>query len=345
MSAGFDVERFLREREKTWHELEGMLASVERAGTRSLGIDGARRFAKLYRQVSADLVRARTELVDASVQDYLNDLVARAYRQVYAGTGGSGTRVLQFFALEFPALVRLEWRVVALSAALFWAGGAVGAAGMALDPGAAAVLIPEQHQATTPDERIAEEERASDHGSSDAAAFSSFLFTHNIQVSFLVFAMGITFGIGTVALMFYNGVPLGALAWQYHASGHGLFFWAWILPHGIPEISEIVIAGAAGLILARGLLRPGRRTRRDALVREARVAARLVVGGMPVLVLAGLIEGTISQMHAPLMPYWAKLAFAAAVAAGLFLWLARAGRGLRSDPAGADPSAPDASGA
>ncbi|MBX7195274.1 MAG: stage II sporulation protein M [Sandaracinaceae bacterium] len=305
-----------------------MLGNVERRGTSSLGIEGARRFAKLYRMVSADLVRARTELVDASIQDYLNDLVARAYRHVYAGTARSGWGVLRFFALEFPALVRAERRVVALSAALFLLGGIVGAAGMAVDPGAAAVLVPEQHQSITPDERIAEEEGTAGHASDEAAAFSSFLFTHNIQVSFLVFAMGITFGIGTTALMFYNGVPLGALAWQYHASGHGLFFWAWILPHGIPEISEIVIAGAAGLILARGLLWPGRRSRRDALVHEARTAVRLVVGGMPVLVLAGLIEGTISQMHAPLMPYPAKLVFAAVIGAGLFTWLLRAGRGL-----------------
>lgn len=304
-----------------------MLASVERSGTRALGIDGARRFSKLYRQVSADLIRARTELVDASIQDYLNDLVARAYQHVYAGTVGSGARVWSFFALDFPRLVRSEWRVVALSAALFLAGAVVGAGGMALDPSAAAVLIPEQHQATTPAERVADEERGSGHGSSDAAAFSSFLFTHNIQVSFLVFALGLTFGVGTAALMFYNGVPLGALAFQYHAAGHGLFFWAWILPHGIPEITEIVVAGAAGLILARGLVRPGRRSRRDALVREARTAARLVVGGMPVLVLAGLIEGTISQLHAPVMPYWAKLVFALAVGVALFGWLARAGRG------------------
>ncbi|MBN8616011.1 MAG: stage II sporulation protein M [Deltaproteobacteria bacterium] len=333
-TAGFDVERFLRDREKHWHELESMLFQVERSGTRALGIEGARKFAKLYRQVSADLVRARTELVDASIQDYLNDLVARAYRHVYAGTVGSGWGVLRFFAQEFPALVRAERRAVALSAALFFLGGIVGAAGMALDPNASAVLVPEQHQATTPTERIQEEERSDGHASDEAAAFSSFLFTHNIQVSFLVFAMGITFGIGTTALMFYNGVPLGALAWQYHAAGHGLFFWAWILPHGIPEISEIVIAGAAGLILARGLLWPGRRSRRDALVHEAKIAVRLVVGGMPVLVLAGLIEGTISQMHAPLMPYWAKLIFAVVVGTALFTWLARAGRSLeREEPA------------
>ncbi len=334
-TAGFDVERFLRDREKHWHELESMLFQVESRGTKALGIEGARKFAKLYRQVSADLVRARTELVDASIQDYLNDLVARAYRHVYAGTVGSGWGVWRFFAQEFPALVRAERRVVALSAALFFVGGIVGAAGMALDPNAAAVLVPEQHQATTPGERIAEEETSLGHASDEAAAFSSFLFTHNIQVSFLVFAMGITFGIGTTALMFYNGVPLGALAWQYHATGHGVFFWAWILPHGIPEITEIVVAGAAGLILARGLLWPGRRSRRDALVHEAKRAVRLVVGGMPVLVLAGLIEGTISQMHAPIMPYWAKLLFAIVVGTALFTWLARAGRSLDTERAGA----------
>ena len=333
MASGFDVARFLKEREKIWHELENLLGQVERKGTKELGIEGARRFAKLYRQVSADLIRARTEAIDASLQDYLNDLVARAYAHVYAGTsaGNTGRRVRdiwRFFALEFPALFRLEWRVIFVSAALFLGGGVVGAAGMAFDPNAAAVLVPEQHQTTTPTERIAEEESGDGHSTSEAAAFSSFLFTHNIQVSFLVFALGLTLGIGTTGLMFYNGVPLGALAWQYHAAGQGLFFWAWILPHGIPEITEIVIAGAAGLILARGLLRPGRRSRGDALVQEAKIAARMVVGGMPVLVLAGLIEGSISQMHAPLMPYWVKLVFAAIVGTALYTWLLRAGRSL-----------------
>lgn len=332
MAAGFDVERFLREREPHWHDLEALLAQVERSGARSLGIEGARRFSKLYRQVSDDLVRARTELVDATVQDYLNDLVARAYRLVYAGTVPVGSlaslrRLVAFFALDFPALVRLEWRVVALSAALFFAGGALGAAGLALDPRAASVLLPEQHQLTTPSDRVAEEEARGAHAASEAAAFSSFLFTHNIQVSFLVFAMGLTFGVGTSALLFYNGVPLGALAYQYHAYGQGLFFWAWVLPHGIPEISAIVIAGAAGLVLARGLVRPGRRSRRDALVHEARRSVRLVVGAMPILVVAGLIEGSISQLHAPVVPYAVKLVFAGLVGVALYAWLALAGRG------------------
>ncbi len=304
---------------------------VERRGVRSLESQGARRLAKLYRMACADLVRARTELVDASVQDYLNDLVARAHQEVYAGERGRGRGLLRFFGLEFPALVRAEWRAIALSAAFLAGGLATGASAMALDPAGARVLLPEPHQALTPSERVARDEGHDEHGGGEAAAFSSFLFTHNIQVSFLVFALGLTFGVGTAALLFYNGVPIGALLAQYHADGRGLFFWAWILPHGIPELTQIVIAGGAGFVLARGLVRPGRRERRAALVAAARRAARLVIGGMPILVVAGLVEGTISQMHAPAMPYSAKLLFASVLGLGLALWLGWAGRGLERD--------------
>ncbi len=323
---GFDVNRFLSERRSEWDELEDLLAGVEREGLSSLGIDGARRFGKLYRSVSSDLIRARTELVDASVTDYLNDLVARSYAQIHAGTGRRGKRLFAFFIEEFPRLFRLEWKAIALSAALFFAGGGVGAIAVAIDADALGVVIPEQHQAWTPEERIERDTARGEHDSHQAAQFSSFLFTHNIQVTFLVFTMGLTFGVGTVSLLFYNGVPIGALAMQYHQAGQDLFFWAWILPHGIPELTSIFVAGGAGLLLARGLLMPGRRRRRDALVAEAKQAARLVVGVMPVLVVAGLIEGTISQMHEPTMPYWFKLLFALLVGTGLYAWLLLAGR-------------------
>lgn len=323
---GFDVNRFLRERRPEWEELESLLSRVEREGMAALGIEGARRFGKLYRSVSSDLIRARTELVDAAVTDYLNDLVARSYAQIHAGTGQRGKRLLRFFVEGFPRLFRQEWKAVALAALLLLAGGGVGAVAVAVDADALGVLIPEQHQAWTPEERIARDTERGTHTGQHAAQFSSFLFTHNIKVSFLVFALGITFGVGTVSVLFYNGVPLGALAMQYHQAGQDLFFWAWILPHGIPELTSIFIAGGAGLLIARGLLLPGRRTRRDALIHEARRSARLVVGAMPILVVAGLIEGTISQIHAPTIPYAVKLLFAALVGVGLFAWLLLAGR-------------------
>ena len=323
---GFDVRRFVDERTPQWGELERALVALEQRGMSALGLEGARNFGKLYRAVSSDLLVARGELVDAAIVDYLNDLVARAYAHVHSGTGSKARRLPQFFLREFPRLFRAEWRVVTLSALLFFGGGAVGAVAMAVDPHAAGVLIPEDHQQRTPAERVAEDEGGPGHTGDEGAAFSSFLFTHNIQVTFMVFALGLTFGVGTASMMFTNGVPLGALAVQYHQYGKGLFFWAWILPHGIPEVTQVIIAGAAGLVLARGLLVPGRLGRKDAVVAEARRAVRLVVGGMPVLVLAGLIEGTISQLHEPIIPYALKLAFAGVVGVAVWAYLLFAGR-------------------
>jgi uncharacterized membrane protein SpoIIM required for sporulation len=324
---GFDVNRFVDERTPVWTRLEHLLRLAEQEGLASLHLSGARELSKLYRAVSSDLIRARTEQVNASVVDYLNDIVARAYAIIHTTPASTERRIFEFFAFGFPRLFRKEWRAIVLAATMLGAGAAVGALFVAVDPHSLGALIPEMHQAHTPDERVGREETTGGSAAPDrAAAFSGWLFTHNIQVTFIVFALGITFGVGTVALLFYNGVPLGALAMQYHQAGLGTFFWAWILPHGIPELTEVAVAGGAGLIVARGLWLPGRRRRRDALTAEASTAAALVLGGMPILVLAGLIEGTISQMHAPVLPYEAKLAFAALVGAAVYYYLLVAGR-------------------
>ncbi len=219
---GFDVNRFMQERAPAWEELEALLRDVDVRGLSSLDIAGARRFGGLYRSVSSDLIRARTELVDAAVADYLNDLVARSYAHIYAGSGGRARNLLRFFSHEFPRLFRAEARAIGASAAILLAGVAFGAAFTALDPQALGVLVPDEHQTLTPHERVAHEEESGGLDRGDAsAAFSSFLFTHNIQVTFLVFALGITFGVGTVGVLFFNGVPLGALAVQYHLDGRG----------------------------------------------------------------------------------------------------------------------------
>jgi uncharacterized membrane protein SpoIIM required for sporulation len=324
---GFDVNRFVDERTPVWTRLEQLLRRVDQEGLSSLHLAGARELSKLYRAVSSDLIRARTEQVNASVVDYLNDIVARSYAIIHGTPASTERRILEFFVHGFPRLFRKEWRAIALAAAMLGTGAVVGAAFVAADPQSHGALIPEMHQVHTPGERVGREEVDGGGATPDqAAAFSGWLFTHNIEVTFVVFALGITFGVGTAALLFYNGVPLGALAMQYHQAGLDTFFWAWILPHGIPELTEVAVAGGAGLIVARGLWLPGRRRRRDALTAEAATAAALVLGGMPILVLAGVIEGTISQIHEPVLPYEAKLGFAAVIAAGLYYYLLAAGR-------------------
>jgi uncharacterized membrane protein SpoIIM required for sporulation len=188
------------------------------------------------------------------------------------------------------------------------------------DPDAAPYLVPEQHLKLDPKERAADEaDRKASVG--QQAEFSSFLFTHNIQVAFLAFALGITAGIGTAIMLFGNGVLLGALAWVYASKGMAGWFWAWILPHAIPEVSAICIAGAAGFVIARGLVAPKGLSRRQAVRKEAVTAVKLLLGTLALFVLAGFIEGTISQIHPPRLSVAFKITFALVVGAGVYAYL------------------------
>jgi uncharacterized membrane protein SpoIIM required for sporulation len=307
-----------------WSELERLVQRAAAAGR--LSLRDAERLALLYRWTTADLLRARSAGHEPAEAAYLEGLMRAAYAGVYGAAPRAGSfGVWHFLAHEFPALVRAEARLLALSASLLFAGALCGAAVMSFDPAALSVVVPELHQDQTPVERVREEAQRDFFDPGGSALFSSFLFTHNIQVTFLVFGLGISWGLGTAAVLFWNGIPLGALAAQYFASGQGLFFLAWILPHGVLELTVVTISGAAGFVLARGLLRPGARSRRRAFGEEAKRAVRLVLGGMPMLVVAGLVEGSLSQMHPPATPLWLKLLFAGCLAGATLWYLTRSG--------------------
>ncbi len=280
----------------------------------------------MYRLSCADLLTARDAWLEASVWEHLDALVARAYAQVYgrkADFSGVLRSSLGFFWQRFPSLVRTEMRLVALSAALVFLGACFGAWVVFSDESALAVVVPDMHLNQTPTERVIGERLGGSQDVGRSTVFSSYLLTHNIQVTFLVFALGLTFGFGSAALLFWNGIPLGALAAQYYQSGESLFFWAWILPHGVVELTVVFIAGAAGFVLARGLWFPGLESRQTALLRESKRAVQLVVGGMPMLVLAGAIEGSLSQLHAPLISYEIKLVFALVLFGFVVAYLSR----------------------
>lgn len=307
-------------------ELSDLLERASRSGEAGLSLAQAERLAELYRLSASDLLRSRRRDPRSEQTLELENLIRRAYPVIYAHGPRRGARALWLFlSADFPVLVRREARLMALSACLLLVGALCGALVMSVDPTAAGIVLPDMHQEQTPAERVQGEARGG-FDANGAAEFSSFLFTHNIQVTFLVFALGLSFGIGTAAVLFWNGIPLGALGAQYFSSGNGLFFLAWILPHGVVELTVVTIAGTAGFVLARGLLRPGQQTRRQVLLGQAKIAVKLVLGGMPLLVLAGLVEGTVSQLHPPQLPYYTKLTVALAMAVGCYWYLVRAGR-------------------
>jgi len=325
-----EIVSFVESRRPRWLELEKLLDKSEAAGMQALSVAEAKQLIRLYRAASGDLLWARSRSAAVEVSGYLNDLVGRAYALTYPGKQAQLVQVGRFLARGFPEVMRRETRMFLAALLLFGAGAGFGYVGMLMDPQAVPYLVPEQHQKLDPLKRAKEAEKADVASVDTQAAFSSFLFTHNIQVAFLCFALGLTAGVGTAIMLFSNGLMLGALAQVYGAKGMGGWFWAWILPHGIPEITAICIAGAGGFVLARGLLAPRGLSRRDALRSESRGAVQLILGTLALFVLAGLIEGTLSQIHPPHLSVAFKIGFALVVGTGVYAYLFSAYRRVKT---------------
>jgi uncharacterized membrane protein SpoIIM required for sporulation len=316
-----ELVEFVEQRRPKWSALERLLDTSEREGLSKLSLDEARTLSRLYRSTSSDLLWVRARAGAADISGYLNDLVGRAYAITYPGKRVRLGEVGRFLTMGFPDVMAREWRMFVAAFLLFWGGFGFGWIGMMFDPDAAPYLVPGDHLKLDPEKRQAEEAKNKGAGAGEQAMFTSFLFTHNIQVAFLAFALGLTAGLGTAILMFLNGVMLGSLAWVYTSKGMAGWFWAWILPHGIPEISAIVIAGAAGFVLARALVAPKGLSRREALKREGKTALQLLLGTLALFVLAGFIEGTISQIHPPRLSVLFKISFALMVGSGVYAYL------------------------
>ena len=157
--------------------------------------------------------------------------------------------------------------------------------------------------------------------------FSAELMTHNTKVAIFTLALGMTFGIGTGVLLFYNGVVLGAVVADYLIAGEGVFLTAWLLPHGSVEIPAILLAGQGGLLLGRTLLFASGRHSLGQRLRMIREDLVILIGGIALLLVwAGIIESFMSQYHEPILPYSVKIVFGALQLCGLFAYVGYFGR-------------------
>jgi uncharacterized membrane protein SpoIIM required for sporulation len=326
-----DLQRFLADEQPVWAELESLLDRFENDPGHRLDLEQAKRFHYLYQRTSADLGKLATFNSEPQLRRHLESLVARAYGEIHE-TRSTPHRIapLRWFFIVFPQTFRRHARMFALSVLATLVGCLLGALALLLDPAAKPVLMPFPHLQLDPSERVAQEEkRAAEHdplGGEQKAAFSGYLMTHNTRVSIFVLALGVTWGAGTLLMLFYNGVLLGAVAADYVAAGQTKFLLGWLLPHGVIEIPAVLIAGQAGLLLAAALI--GWRDRQPMAARLRAASPDLVtlIGGVAVmLVWAGCVEAFLSQYHQPVIPYEAKIAFGLVELALLTLFLAKSG--------------------
>ena len=267
------------------------MGRVDKKGLRSLSTDDIHQIASLYRSVSADLARARTHDAGSALVRELQALTARAYSQIYRGVQRQNWRsVLEFYLWEFPAVVQQTWVYWGLATAVFVLGVLVAWWYAWQDPVFMETVVPYHLIVRVRDEN--ELWMGSILGIEPWA--SSYIMVNNISVAFLAVAGGMTLGLRTLYLLIYNGVNIGAISALVGQNGLAFPFWAFVFPHGSLELPAIFLAGGAGLLLGRAIVFPGRYRRKDAFKVYGTQAAHLVFGIVPMLVIAGVIEGFFS---------------------------------------------------
>jgi uncharacterized membrane protein SpoIIM required for sporulation len=323
-----DLQRFIAGERPYWTELERELDVLEAKPDRRMSLAEVRHFHWLYERTAADLARMITFSSEPETRRYLESLIARAYGEIHeVREHRRRLQPVQWFFQSLPRTFRRRVRAFQLSLAITLAGCAFGGLAIALDPASKPVLMPFPHLQQDPARRVAQEEAgAADRLAGHKTSFSAFLMTHNTRVSILTLALGMTWGVGTIIMLFYNGVLLGAVAVDYIRAGQTRFLLGWLLPHGVVEIPAILIAGQAGLILALALVGWGRRIPLRARLREVSGdVVTLIFGVALLLVWAGFVEGFLSQYHEPVIPYSIKIGFGLVELSLLGLFLARSG--------------------
>lgn len=294
-----DQRSFVRKRGAAWERLEALLARVGRRGLRQLQAPELFELGRLYRWTTSDLAYAQGHGFDPQIVHYLNRLTARAHAYVYGTTVETGrARIARFFSETFPGEVRRSCPYIGLCIALSVLWAAVAYVIVARDPSNAYALLPESIIPAHITKSLHDSNFAF---TPDASAMmSSLIITNNIRVAFMTFAAGIvTAGVGTIYLIIFNALMLGALGALFAHAGFGPDFWATVAPHGFIELTAIQIAGGAGLLIAAGVLLPGRLRRRDAIVQNGRRAGVLIAGVTAMLCVAGIIEGFFSPLRFP----------------------------------------------
>ena len=305
--------QFILKNEERWKQLEAFNQTLKKKGTRSMSRAEIRAFAETFRAVGYHYAYAKTHYPGGSSLPYLSHIVGVAHNYYYVRERGVISDTWGYFRGSFPAQVRRVWYYVLVATILFMLGVVFAYSYVAADTSRFAQIFPFEFV-------------GGDMGDGEVAwdypLMTAVIMTNNIRVAIMALAFGIT-AVGTVWILFYNGMILGALASYIAAAGSHrdmLVFWSLILPHGVPELAAIFLSGACGLMIGHKMLMPGSYTRKDAVLKSARQAVVLVPGIVVMLIVAAIIEGFFTPLGVP--PGF-KLGFAFLTFVGLTLYFAK----------------------
>jgi uncharacterized membrane protein SpoIIM required for sporulation len=291
-----NVERWVAARQVYWQKLEDLLKQIDKKGLSSLSREDLQALGRLYRSAASDLSRARVMRLGTDIVGYLNNLVVKGHNQVYQSPQNRWQDLWHFLWFTFPAVFRNNIFYVLVSFMLFLVPMVGTWVMIVQNPRTAHLEILPGHP-IVPDELwmfVEKHQLWTDAVEGQSPVASSFIATNNIKVTMFAFISGILAGLGTIFLLVTNGMNIGGAfaACQLFGMAHRLV--AFVAPHGVFELSAIFIGGGAGLMLAKGLLFPGEYKRSDSVRIMAKESAQLFLGCIPLLLIAGTIEGYVS---------------------------------------------------
>ncbi len=311
------INPFVTRRVADWRHLETLLLGLR---SRSVSLADVSTVDRLYRRASADLAHAQAFFGGTDVHRYLNQLCGQAYGAIYQRTGAGLSGLMTFYRQTFPAVARQTLVYTQVAAGLLVLGVILGATTVWLSPGGADLILEPMLL-----DHIRRRELWTDqileklHPAEAAIA----IFTNNLRVSFLAFAAGITAATGTVLMLVFNGLHIGAIlacCAQNEVAGTMLSFMS---AHGPVELSIIAMTGGAGLMIGHAMIEPGERPRGVVLRERATKAVQLVLGCSPFLVAIGIVEGFVSP--GAFFPWPLKLLLGVATGFAFWRYLLRGG--------------------
>ena len=318
--------QWIQKRRPHWDRLAALLAHADSpAGSLArLSRSELRELALLYRQVAADLSVLRRDATARAYAQHVNQLLGRAHHIIYSGRKTNALTLFRFLRDDYPAIFQSQLGFVLASVLVTVVWGLAGVALTTARPefmrhfvGPSMIATMERHEMWT-------------HSIVSVKPLaSSAIMTNNLSVSFVTFAGGILFGLGTFFVLFRNGMMLGVIGAACHQYGMSISLWSFVAPHGSLELPAILIAGGAGFRLGYAMLFPGALRWKDSVARGGMEATRLVSGVIPMLVVAGCLEGFFSPSYAPV---WLKFTVGGMLFTLLLLWLFRPAPGARRSP-------------
>ena len=307
-----NVKQFVKMHREEWKQLEELITTLS-THRRSITGDRVTQYHRLYQKAAQNLSYSQTYFPNDEVTQYLNGLVAKSHNLFYKDQVSSLKQTRHFFSVKFIGLLLEQWKFVIFAMILFLIGALGSFLSVMNDPLHIYAILPtEIAKGVDPDQL------GKGHEAVNSSLMSASIMTNNIKVAIFAFAGGITFGLLTVYLMVYNGIIIGALAALFWHHGKSYDFWAYIVPHGMIELTAIFIAGGAGLLMGYKLFVPGQFSRSYQLKQQAIRSVQLLLGTIPLFVIAGIIEGFITPAAISLE---AKYIVAFLTVVGLILYM------------------------